>query len=58
MTKGWTSAEPDLFEEPAPAAPLAAAERAKAMQQLQALLIEALATSGIQRQAGDDQDYA
>ena len=33
-------------------------ERAKALEQLQALLMEAVAISGDQPEAGDDQDHA
>jgi len=44
MPKHWSNAQPDLFEEPPSGAALAPAERAKALEQLQALLIEAMAT--------------
>jgi len=44
MAKHWSNAQPDLFEDPPSGAALAPAERAKALEQLQALLIEAMAT--------------
>jgi hypothetical protein len=56
MAKKWTVAQRDLFEGPSPSAPLAPAARAKAVEQLQALLIEAILTD--QREPGDDQDHA
>jgi len=56
MAKKWTAAQQDLFEASPPGAPLAPAERAKAVEQLQALLIEATLTG--QRGPGDDQDHA
>jgi len=56
MAKKWTVAQQDLFGEPSPGAPLALAERAKAVEQLQALLLEAILTD--QREPGDDQDHA
>ena len=37
---------------------LAAAERAKALEQLQTLLMEAMAIWGDRPEAGDDQDHA
>jgi hypothetical protein len=46
MAKHWTRAQQDLFEEPPPGMRLGAAERAKAVEQLQALLMEAMATLG------------
>jgi len=58
MAKHRSNARPDLFEEPPPGAPLAPAERAKALEQLQALLIEAMATPTDQTETGDDQDHA
>ena len=56
MAKKWAVAQRDLFEASPPDAPLAPAERAKAVEQLQALLIEA--TLRDQREPGDDQDHA
>ena len=58
MAKHRTSTQQDLFEEPPPSRRLEATERAKALEQLQALLMEAVAISGDQPEAGDDQDHA
>ena len=58
MAKHGTSTQQDLFEEPPPSMRLEATERAKALEQLQALLMEAVAISGDQPEAGDDQDHA
>lgn len=58
MAKHGTNAQQDLFEEPPPVAPLAPAERAKALEQLQALLIEAITTPTDQRETGYEQDHA
>lgn len=58
MAKHWTRAQPDLFEEPPPGIKFGATERAKAMEQLQLLLMEAMATLGSRREADDDQDHA
>ena len=55
MAKRWTDAQRDLFEEAPPGAPLAAAARAKAVEQLRALLIEAIQKD--QRERGDEQDH-
>jgi hypothetical protein len=44
MAKKWTIVQQDLFEASPPGALLAPAERAKAVEQLQALLIEATLT--------------
>ena len=57
MAKRWTSAQQDLFEEPPAGMPLAPAERAMALGQLQALLMEAMATLTDGPEAGDDQDH-
>ena len=54
MTKAWKNTQRDLFE--GSTAPLAPSERAKALEQLQALLIEA--TLMDRRDGGDDQDHA
>ena len=56
MTKAWETTQQDLFEGSTSKAPLAPAERTKALQQLQALLIEA--TLMDQKDGGDDQDHA
>jgi hypothetical protein len=58
MAKQWASTQPDLFEEPPPEVGLAPAQRAKAVEQLQALLMEAMAILGGRLEAGDDQDHA
>ena len=58
MAKHRTSTQQDLFEEPPPSTRLEATERAKALEQLQALLMEAVAISRDQPEAGDDQDHA
>jgi hypothetical protein len=58
MAKHWTRAQQDLFEQPPPGMRLGAAERTKAMEQLQALLMEAMATLGSRLEADDDQDHA
>ena len=58
MAKHGTSTQQDLFEEPPPSTRLEATVRAKALEQLQALLMEAVAISGDQPEAGDDQDHA
>ncbi len=56
MTKYRTSAQPDLFEERPEVKELGTTERAKALEQLQLLLMEAIAILGVQPEAGDDQD--
>jgi hypothetical protein len=56
MTKYWTGAQPDLFEERPEVRELGAKERAKALEQLQLLLVEAIAILGVQPEADDDQD--
>jgi hypothetical protein len=58
MAKHWSSAQPDLFEEPPQGMRLGAAERAMAVEQLQVLLTEAMATLSDRRETGDDQDHA
>jgi hypothetical protein len=58
MAKHWVRSQPDLFEKPRPAMALAPAERAKALQQLQALLMEATAVLDNRSEASDDQDHA
>ena len=56
MAKQWMRTQLDLFEEPPPGVRLGAAERTKAVEQLQALLMEAMVAVGDQRESGDDQD--
>jgi hypothetical protein len=58
MAKHWTNAQQDLVEGPPPGPPLAPAERAKALEQLQALLVEAMATPTNRTETDDDQDHA
>ncbi len=58
MAKQWTRAQQDLFEEPPPGLRLGTTERTKALEQLQALLMEAMAAVGDQLEANDDQDHA
>lgn len=58
MAKHWINPQQDLFEESPLAAPLGPTERAQALEQLQALLIEAITTPTDQREAGDDEDHA
>ena len=58
MVKPWRGAQRDLFEEAPPDVRLGARERAKVVEQLQALLLEAMVAVGEQRETGDDQDHA
>ena len=58
MVKPWRWVQRDLFEEPPPDMRLGARERAKVVEQLQALLLEAMVAVGEQRETGDDQDHA
>jgi hypothetical protein len=58
MAKHGSHAQPDLFEGPPLGSALAPAERAKTLEQLQALLIEAMTTPTNRRETGDDQDHA
>jgi hypothetical protein len=57
MAKHGTSTQADLFEARSGSMALAPAERTKALQQLQTLLTEAMATWGVRPEAGDDQDH-
>jgi hypothetical protein len=57
MARNRTSTQRDLFEKPATTVPLTPAARAKALEQLQALLIEAMASVSSQRETGDDEDH-
>jgi len=56
--------QPDLFEPPPPQMVLAPAERTKLVDQLRALLMEAMATPEVTAaandrwEAGDDEDHA
>ena len=59
MTKHWSGAQWDLFEEPPPQSiRLGNIERTKAVEQLRVLLAEALAGLGGRQEAGDDEDHA
>ena len=58
MTKHRTRAQQDLFEKRPEDKELGASQRAKALEQLQLLLIEAMAILGVQTKAWDDQDHA
>ena len=58
MAKHWRSAQQDLFEESPPRMRLPPLQWAKAVEQLQALLMEAMATLEDRREAGDDEDHA
>ena len=58
MTKHGASAQRDLFEEPSQAMRLGAIERAKAVEQLQVLLTEAMAALSGRQETGDDEDHA
>ena len=58
MTKHGASAQRDMFEKPSQAMRLGAIERAKAVEQLQVLLMEAMAALSGQQETGDDEDHA
>jgi hypothetical protein len=58
MAKHCPIAQSDLFEEPPQGMRLGAAERAKALEQLQLLLTEAMVSPDRRREAGDDKDHA
>ena len=59
MTEAGTSAQPDLFEKPPPGIALGAGERAKAVEQLQMLLIGSDGRpERIGTETGDDEDHA
>ena len=55
MTKHW---QRDLFEEPPQGICLGNIERAKAVEQLQLLLAEAMADLSDRQETGDDEDHA
>ena len=57
MAKHWTRAQRDLFDERAPGMKLGTAVQAKAMEQIQLLLMEVMATLRSQRETGNDQDH-
>lgn len=58
MAKHLVSSQPDMFEVPPPENVLAPLQRAKALEQLQALLMEAMAILESRSEAGDDQNHA
>lgn len=58
MRKYRTRAQQDLFEKRPADRELGAAQRVKALEQLQLLLIEAMVILGVPAEAGDDQDHA
>jgi len=58
MREHRTRAQQDLFEKRPEDKELGASARAKALEQLQLLLIEAMAILGAQAEAWDDQDHA
>jgi hypothetical protein len=58
MTKHWTRVQQDLFEERPEDRQLGAATRTKAFEHLELFLIEAMALSAVQPEAGDDQNHA
>jgi hypothetical protein len=57
MAKHWSSTQRDLFEERPQGMRLGSAERAKAVEQLQVLLTEAMASLSGRREMGDDEDH-
>jgi len=58
MARYWSSAQRDLFEEPPHSMKLGVVERAKALEQLQVLLTEAMADLSDRQETGDDKDHA
>lgn len=58
MTRRWTNAQTDLFENSTPekAAAIAPDQRKNVLEQLQSLLTEAIAVLESGAEAGDDQD--
>ena len=58
MAKHRSSAQRDLFEEAPQDIKLANIERAKALEQLQVLLTEAMAGLSGRKETGDDEDHA
>jgi hypothetical protein len=58
MAKYWSSAQRDLFEELPQGMRLGVVERAKALEQLQVLLTEAMADVSDRQETGDDKDHA
>ena len=58
MTKHWSGAQWDLFEESQQSIRLGNLERAKAVEQLRVLLAEAMAGLDGRQETGDDEDHA
>ncbi len=58
MARERTSTQRDLFEEPPPRPALAPSDRAKALEQLRALLTEAASSVMSEGETGDDEDHA
>ena len=58
MVKHWSGAQRDLFEEPPQGIRLGNIERAKAVEQLQLLLAEAMADLSGRQETGDDENHA
>jgi hypothetical protein len=58
MATHWSNVQRDLFEEPPQGMRLGVGERAKALEQLQVLLTEAMAGLSDRQETGDDQDHA
>jgi hypothetical protein len=58
MAKQWTRRQQDLFEEPPPSVRLGPAERITALEQLQALLMEAIAIEADRLEVDNDEDHA
>ncbi len=58
MAKYWSSAQRDLFEESPQDMRFGVVERAKALEQLQVLLTEAMAELSDPQETGDDKNHA
>jgi hypothetical protein len=58
MAKQWMRRQQDLFEEPPPSVRLGPAERITALEQLQALLMEAIAIEADRLEVDNDEDHA
>ena len=58
MARQWIRAQQDLFEEAPPGLKLGAEGRRQALEQLQALLVEAMTTAEERMEADDEQDHA
>ena len=58
MVKQWIGRQQDLFEEPPSSVRLGPAERKTALEQLQALLMEAMAAEADRLEVENDEDHA